>query len=96
MREFAEGFYKTQAWKDCRKAYAKSQGYLCEKCREKGIIRKGEIVHHKVHLSPENIKDPTVTLNWNNLELLCRDHHALAHKPDKRFKVDDLGRVTAL
>lgn len=26
MREFAKTFYKSQAWKNCREAYAKSQG----------------------------------------------------------------------
>ena len=96
MREFAEGFYKSKRWQECREAYAKSQGYLCERCRAKGIIRKGEIVHHKIHLSPENINDPSVTMNFNNLQLLCRDCHAITHKPAKRFKVDELGRVTAL
>lgn len=59
----------------------------------KGIIRTGEIVHHKIELTPENIHDPDITLNFDNLQLLCRDCHAAVHKPEKRFKVDELGRV---
>lgn len=95
MREFAESFYNSRAWKDCRKAYAKSKGGLCEECLEKGIIRAGVIVHHKTWLTPNNINDPDITLNWENLMLVCRDCHADAHKGRRRYKVDEFGRVTA-
>ena len=95
MRDFAERFYKSRTWHKCRTAYASSAGGLCEECRKKGLIRAGVIVHHKVNITPENINDPTVTLNFDNLELLCRDCHALKHKGVKRYKVDELGRITA-
>ena len=96
MKEYAESFYSSKAWQACRKAYRLSVGGLCERCRAKGLIVPGEIVHHKVHLTPDNIQDTSVTLNWDNLELLCRDCHALVHKPQKRYKVDKQGRVIAL
>ena len=96
MREFAEAFYSSSTWQECRQAYSKSQGYLCERCKAKGIIKQGEIVHHKVHLTPENINDPEITTGFNNLQLLCRDCHAIVHKPTKRFKVDATGRVSAI
>ena len=41
-----------------------------------------EIVHHKEHLTPENINTPEIALGEDNLELLCRDCHALAHASD--------------
>lgn len=88
-------FYKTTAWKSCREAYASSVGGLCEKCYAAGRIVPGEIVHHKVHLTSANINCPEITLNHDNLQLLCRDCHAKEHKSVKRFKVDELGRVTA-
>ena len=94
MKPYAETFYKGKLWQDCRNAYAKSKGGLCERCLAKGIYKAGEIVHHKVHLGPENINDPSITLDWNNLELLCRDCHAQEHGKGKRYKVDELGRVT--
>ena len=96
MRECAETFYKSKAWQSCRNGYAKSKHGLCEMCMKRGIYRPGDIVHHKVHLTPENISDPGVSLSWDNLELLCRDCHALAHKPEKRYKVDELGRVITI
>ena len=96
MKEYARSFYKSQAWKDCRAAYAKQRHGLCEVCLARGIYKPGEIVHHKVHITPDNITDPTVTLCFDNLQLLCRDCHADMHKDMVlRYKVDDLGRISA-
>ena len=94
MREFAKATYSSKAWKDCRAAYAKSVGGLCEICLKDGIYSPGVIVHHKIHLTPENITDPGVVLNWNNLQLVCRDCHAKLHdSKTRRYKLDELGRV---
>ena len=92
-RDFAGNFYKTAAWTSVRKAYIKSVGGLCERCYRNGIIRHGEIVHHRIHLTPENINDPEVTLNYDNLELLCRECHAEEHKQKKRYRVDSDGKL---
>lgn len=94
MKEFAAPFYKSKAWQHCRSAYAKSVGGLCEKCLKRGLVKPGDIVHHKVKLTPDNINDPAVALSWDNLELLCRDCHAKAHGSVKRYNVDEMGRVT--
>lgn len=94
MREFTEGFYKTQAWVKCRAAYAKSVGGLCERCLAKGLYVPGAIVHHKVHLTPDNIHREDVTLNPDNLELLCRECHADEHQRlKKRYKVLENGTI---
>lgn len=94
MQEYAERFYKSKTWQRTRDAYAKSKRGLCERCLSEGRITPGEIVHHKVHLSPENINDPNVSLSWDNLELVCRDCHAQLHDARKRrYKVDLYGRV---
>lgn len=78
-REFARKFYHSQAWKDARAAYFRYRHGLCEACLRKGIYKAGEIVHHKNHLTPDNINDASVTLGFGNLELLCRDCHAEQH-----------------
>jgi len=88
-------FYSSKQWQDCRNAYARSRRNLCEICLENGLLKYGEIVHHKVHLSDENFSDPSVALDWNNLQLLCRDCHAKQHS-GKRYKVDEFGRVTII
>lgn len=94
MKDFARQFYTSTAWKDCRTAYKKRAGGLCEVCAAKGLIVPGDIVHHIVHITPMNINDPTITLNPANLQLVCRDCHAEIHrKNQKRYKVGDDGRV---
>ena len=97
MREFARGFYNTKAWQECREAYAKSQRYLCENCLAKGLYIPGEIVHHIIELNPDNINDPSVTLNFDNLRLVCRRCHAEEHGARKgsRYVITDDGRVIA-
>lgn len=94
MKPYAESLYNTKAWQHCRDSYRRSVGGLCERCRKRGLIVPGEIVHHKIYIAPENINDPAITLNPDNLELLCRDCHAEEHmKRQKRYKIDELGRV---
>lgn len=96
MKAYAEQFYKSKAWQKTRASYSKSVGGLCEKCKAKGLIEAGVIVHHKIHISPETILIPEIALSFNNLELLCRKCHGEEHGNYKRYKVDALGRVTPL
>ena len=96
-REFAKQFYHSQAWKNTQAAYVKQAGGLCERCLRNGLITAGVIVHHKIHLTPDNITNTSIALNADNLELLCRDCHAAMHqKKIKRYKVDASGSVIAL
>lgn len=92
-QDFAKSFYRSKLWQHCRAEYVKQAGGLCERCRDRGIIRAGVIVHHINHVSPETIHDPQILTDPSNLMLVCRDCHALLHKPEKRYKVDDLGKV---
>lgn len=78
-KDFAISFYNSVAWKHCRMAYIKNVNGLCERCLAKGRIRTGDIVHHKIPLTPANVNDPTVTLNHENLEYLCITCHNDEH-----------------
>ena len=94
-----EAFYVSRTWRKCRKAFANSKGNLCERCLKKGIIEPGSKerpleVHHKIPLTDENITDPKVSLNWENLELLCKTcHDKERERKAKRWKVGADGRV---
>lgn len=103
-KEFAKGFYKSRAWQQCRASYAASVGGLCERCLRNGIVTAGEIVHHKIHVTPDTINDPSVLLSWSNLELVCREchrelHEDQMHKPadrsKRRFSVGEDGKIAA-
>lgn len=105
MRKFAEKFYSSKAWKRCRMSYLRSVGGLCERCLKKGMYVPAVIVHHKEWLSPENINDPTKTMDFRNLEALCRDCHEAEHydankeakhRKDKRYVIGKDGKVTAV
>jgi hypothetical protein len=74
VREFAASFYKSSGWKRCRDSYYKHCFGLCERCPS-----PGRIVHHKEYITPHNINDPNITLDFNNLELLCQDCHNKEH-----------------
>lgn len=88
-RDFSRAFYKSAAWKSCRDAYWRSKGGLCEDCLKEGRITTGAEVHHVVELTPDNIGNPAVTLNWDNLCLLCHDCHMKRHaKNPRRYFID--------
>lgn len=94
MKKYAEQFYKSNAWKQCRETYIKSVGYLCEDCLEKGKYVPAEEVHHKIFLNPRNINDPNITLNFKNLVALCRECHKKRHYgTESRVEIDQYGRV---
>ena len=91
-KDYAESFYKSDAWERTRAAYAASKFGICERCG-----RPGKIVHHKVYITPANINDPAVTLSWDNLELLCQDCHNREHQAkDKhqRYIFGDDGSIS--
>ena len=91
-KPFANKFYKTSAWRECRNGYAAYRGHLCERCLRRGVLTYGEIVHHKIELTPENITNIDIALGFDNLQLVCRECHAKAHR-QRRYKLDELGRV---
>ncbi len=74
MKPWAEKFYKSKAWIECRLAFLQSKFFICERCGGAATI-----AHHKIYLTPENINDPNITLNWDNLEALCQDCHNKEH-----------------
>ena len=53
----------------------------------------GFIVHHKEHLNANNIYNPAVTINFDNLELLCLNCHNSEHFTKNDFTAD--GEVKA-
>ncbi|MBO7336438.1 MAG: HNH endonuclease [Lachnospiraceae bacterium] len=77
-RDFARSFYASKEWEKVRTFVMMRDRYMCQKCG-----RPAQEVHHKIHLSPENIWDVSITLNPDNLVALCRDCHFAQHEEDK-------------
>lgn len=96
MKDFAEAFYRSKAWRDCRAAYLAARHHLCERCLKYGQYTGADTVHHKSALTPENINDPSIALSWDNLMAVCRDCHAAMHATSTvRYTVDAAGKIFA-
>ena len=81
-RDFAKSFYSSARWQKCRDSFIahriSEDGGLCQRCHD----RTGYIIHHKIHLTPDNIDDPDITLGFDNLEYVCLECHNLIHLVD--------------
>ena len=67
-------FYNSKAWRRVSAAYMSSKLYICERCG-----KPAQICHHKKWLNSENVHDPKVALNPENLEALCIECHNAEH-----------------
>lgn len=101
-KEWTDGFYNSKAWRKTRDAYYKLKRGRCERCEKEAEagsrtmeeINPGVIVHHKIHLTPENINNQSIALSFDNLELLCEMHHNRHHKAKgKRYLFAEDGRI---
>ena len=90
--EAVDRFYSTHAWRKARQAVLREHGGLCQICLSKGLIEPAVHVHHRIHLTAENINDPHITLDRSNLMALCEACHAEQHRT-KRWRCDALGHV---
>lgn len=95
----ATGFYNSAAWKETRRNYRQAVGYLCERCMKRGIVQTADVVHHRIPLTKETVNDLNLSLNWDNLQALCRKCHQEVHKElsanymEPRYNIDRNGRV---
>ena len=105
---FAHQFYHSKAWQDVRSYVWDRAHGLCERCAERGEVKPADVVHHKVPLSVENVNDPGIALNPDNLIALCNECHTEVHKElgvgamngrkreQPRVGFDENGNVTRL
>ena len=97
MKDFTDRFYNRPAWMACRSSFIHERqaidGGMCQRCHD----RPGYIVHHKIELTPENIKDQTISLNHKLLEYVCLECHNKEHgvfqPAERRVMFDDDGNV---
>lgn len=95
MKSINGKFYKSREWIITREQYLKKVNHLCERCLKENKITPAYIVHHKIYLTAENYQDPNISLNMENLEALCLEHHNQEHFGKKRYKVREDGIVVA-
>jgi len=72
-------FYTGQVWRKFRHALVLERGMRCERC---GRLLKDESeieADHVKELTPETVNNPKVSLNPNNIQLLCKNCHNQKH-----------------
>lgn len=96
MKPWAEKFYNSDRWRECRDAFLSSKLYLCERCSTPENPMPAKIAHHKKYLTAKNINDPYISLSFENLEALCQDCHNKEHHRGEiktRYKFDAQGNL---
>lgn len=83
---WADRFYHSKAWLDCRAAVVAERLGICEECQ--GV---GNQVHHMIELTEQNVSDPVIALGADNLQLLCFACHEATKFGRKRAARDDVG-----
>lgn len=79
-RAFAKAFYNSLLWQEVRSSVLKRDRYMCQHCR----MAPATEVHHKARLTPDNINDPRISVNPDNLISLCEQCHKQMHRRDRR------------
>lgn len=105
-RDFSRHIYHSARWASLQKlAMERTETttgmcppFMCERCYKHGILKPAKVVHHITFITPENVNDPSVTLNLDNLTRLCQDCHAAVHSSDpdagpKRYRFDEHGNM---
>lgn len=86
MRSIDRRFYEAPEWRRCQAAYMEKANHLCERCLAKGLYEPAKIVHHKVHLTEQNMGDPELMYGFDNLMAVCLACHNEIHGHDKRTR----------
>ena len=69
-KSWAEALYHSKAWKTVRREVLRRDHYTCHDC-----YGRAEEVHHVIPLDENNINDPMIALNPDNLMCLCGQCH---------------------
>lgn len=75
QRDDIDQLYKSSRWLKVRKLVMQRDYGLCQRCRRRGIITRGDTVHHII----EARADLSRFYALDNLECICRACHNKEH-----------------
>ena len=85
-KAWAKSFYNSKAWRQLRERLIVENNFLCADCGESYLQNSTQLVgHHIIELTPQNINDPNISLNPDNIKIICRKCHDKEHE---RFSFD--------
>lgn len=78
--DILKSFYNSSSWRMFRTVIIAERGPLCVDCHKVIVDSKEiELDHDPVELTPENVNDPNVSLNPDNVKIRCHDCHNRKH-----------------
>lgn len=78
---WASRFYNSKEWKDLRWQLIIKRGPKCARCGKDMTFNTAELIgHHIIPLTKDNVRNPEVALNPDNVELICFDCHNAEHE----------------
>lgn len=66
-------FYNSKPWRTLRNRIRKTKRMRCDMCGR--LIHSNSIVDHIIEIDETNYQDESITLNEDNLQLLCLECH---------------------
>ncbi len=87
-----KSFYASEEWQRFRLVIINERGLWCQHCGQL-VTKTSELtLHHIIELTPENVCDATISLNPDNILLVCHDchnklHARFGHTPNKEICV---------
>lgn len=73
-------FYVSKPWRNLSYSLKIKAGGKCNRCNEFIMDSKYLIAHHKIELTEDNIDNVDISLNPNNIEIICHDCHNNEHR----------------
>ena len=87
--EKCEKFYHSTIWRKTRAQFLNTKHYTCEMCGQVGYL-----VHHKIPLDDNNVDNPKISLDYNNLLCVCKScHDKIHHRLNGRGNDNDYFKV---
>lgn len=89
FRRWQLRFYNSKKWRKIRDRVRAREGMRCQMCGK--LIRGKSIVDHIIEVNQYNKDDVDITLNEDNLQLLCVECHNTKTFKDRIGKKQDSG-----
>jgi predicted kinase len=87
-----QSFYVGKPWTKLRLVLIAERGPVCQKCG-KVITDPADVIgHHIIELTVENVNNPNISLNPDNILLVCGNcheaiHERFGHTPEKKIYI---------
>ncbi|WP_066499927.1 HNH endonuclease [Abyssisolibacter fermentans] len=76
---FSKNFYNSKEWLVFRQMLILERGPICEECGKHLTESSDIILHHEKELTSDNINDVNITLNPDNIKIVCKKCHNKIH-----------------